>query len=87
MQRRKFLATTAVTFPSIAFGQIFSAHDSRTTKGFVVKANESRFNRFGAMWGRRSQFYTFVFIKSFCYGLVRRSIIPSQRQALKRWLP
>lgn len=44
MQRRKFLATTAVTIPAIAFGQIFSAPDSRTTKSFVVKANESRFN-------------------------------------------
>ncbi len=44
MQRRKFLATTAVTIPAIALGQSFSAPDSRTTKGFVVKANESRFN-------------------------------------------
>lgn len=44
MQRRKFLATTAVTIPAIAFGQTFSAPDGRTTKGFVVKANESRFN-------------------------------------------
>lgn len=43
MQRRKFLATTAVTIPAIAFGQTFPASDSRTTKGFVVKANESRF--------------------------------------------
>lgn len=43
MQRRKFLATTAVTIPAIAFGQTFIGPDSRTTKGFVVKANESRF--------------------------------------------
>ena len=51
MQRCKFLATTAVTIPAIAFGQIFSAHDSRTTKGCVVKANESRFKENTILFG------------------------------------
>lgn len=44
MQRRKFLATTAATIPAIAFGQTLSAPNDRPTKGFVVKASESRFN-------------------------------------------
>lgn len=43
MQRRKFLATTAATIPALALGQTISAPRSRPAKGFVVKANESRF--------------------------------------------
>lgn len=43
MQRRKFIAATVVSIPTIAFGKIFKSTESRTDKGFVVKANESRF--------------------------------------------
>jgi quercetin 2,3-dioxygenase len=44
MQRRKFIATTAAAIPSLAFGQNSAEQESRTDNGFVVKANESRFN-------------------------------------------
>lgn len=43
MQRRKFLATAAVTIPAIAGARAFSPNGSSTAKGFVVKAGESRF--------------------------------------------
>lgn len=51
MQRRKFLATSAATIPAIAFGQTFAASGSRTTKSFVVKANESRFKENTLLFG------------------------------------
>lgn len=44
MQRRKFLLTTAAALPAVAIGQSLNIPDDRTTKGFVVKANESRFD-------------------------------------------
>lgn len=43
MQRRKFLLATASTIPALAFGQKVSTKTDRTTKGFVIKATESRF--------------------------------------------
>lgn len=44
MERRDFLVMTAATLPVITFGQPFNFVESRAEKGFVVKANESRFN-------------------------------------------
>lgn len=44
MQRRKFLCTTAAALPAIVMGQNVSSPNDRRNKGFVVKANESRFN-------------------------------------------
>lgn len=44
MQRRKFLLATAAALPAVAIGQSLNTPDDRTTKGFVVKANESRFD-------------------------------------------
>lgn len=44
MQRRKFLAATAATIPTLVFGQNFHIKEDRTKKGFVVKANQGRFN-------------------------------------------
>lgn len=50
MQRRKFLATSAATIPAVAFEQ--TASGSRTTKGFVVKATESRFGEKTLLGGK-----------------------------------
>lgn len=44
MQRRKFLVATAATIPALAIAQNFKSPPKRLTKGFVVKATESRFN-------------------------------------------
>ena len=54
MQRRKFIATTAATIPALALGQNLNAQESRTDKGFVVKANESRFNESTILFGNTS---------------------------------
>ena len=54
MQRRKFIATTAVSIPAIAFGRTLSAPEIRTDKGFVVKANESRFKESTVLFGGTS---------------------------------
>jgi quercetin 2,3-dioxygenase len=43
MKRRIFIATTVASIPAITSGQKLSASETRTDKGFVVKANESRF--------------------------------------------
>jgi len=43
MQRRKFITATAATIPLLALGHEFSNPINRTKKGFVIKANESRF--------------------------------------------
>jgi mannose-6-phosphate isomerase-like protein (cupin superfamily) len=51
MQRRKFIATTAVSIPAIAFGETLSAPTNRTDIGFVVKANESRFGETTMLFG------------------------------------
>jgi quercetin 2,3-dioxygenase len=45
MERKKFLLTTAAAIPALMIGKNVRAHKTkRTTKGFVVKASESRFN-------------------------------------------
>lgn len=49
MQRRKFLATTAAVIPAIAIGKEIPA--KRTNKGFVVKANKSRFDETTKLYG------------------------------------
>lgn len=54
MQRRKFITTSAASIPAIVLGQSFRLQDSRTDKGFVVKANESRFNESTALFGGTS---------------------------------
>lgn len=54
MQRRKFIATTAATIPAITFGKIITTQESHTDKGFVVKANESRFNESTILFGGTS---------------------------------
>jgi len=51
MERRKFIATTAASIPAIAFGQKLSAKETRTNKGFVVKATESRFGEKTLLFG------------------------------------
>lgn len=51
MQRRKFIATTATTIPAIAFAKKLHARQTKTGKGFVVKANESRFNETTFLFG------------------------------------
>lgn len=51
MKRRKFIATTAVSTLAIALGQNLSAKESRTNKGFVVKASESRFGEKTLLFG------------------------------------
>lgn len=55
MQRRKFIATTAVAIPAITFGQNTSLAEKRTDKGFVVKANESRFGESTLLFGSQNQ--------------------------------
>ncbi|MBL7833081.1 MAG: cupin domain-containing protein [Cyclobacteriaceae bacterium] len=54
MQRRKFIATSAAVIPALAFSQHLSAQDPRTETGFVVKANESRFNESTLLFGGTS---------------------------------
>jgi len=54
MQRRKFITTTAASIPAIAFGKNLSAQETRTDKGFVVKANESRFKESTLLFGGTS---------------------------------
>ena len=54
MQRRKFIATTAAAIPTIAFGNNLNFQESRTDHGFVVKANESRFNETTVLFGGTS---------------------------------
>lgn len=51
MKRRKFIATTAISTLAMAFGQNLSAKESRTNKGFVVKASESRFGEKTLLFG------------------------------------
>ncbi len=52
MERRKFLLTTAASLPAIAIGQNLNTPDNRNPKGFVVKANESRFNEETLLGGK-----------------------------------
>ncbi len=51
MERRKFITTTAASIPAIAFGQKLYTYETRTNKGFVVKANESRFGEKTLLFG------------------------------------
>lgn len=51
MKRRKFIATTAISTLAMALGQNLSAKESRTNKGFVVKASESRFGEKTLLFG------------------------------------
>jgi quercetin dioxygenase-like cupin family protein len=44
MQRRKFIIASAAALPLLALGQKIKINPTRSKKGFVVKANESRFN-------------------------------------------
>jgi len=52
MQRRKFIAATATILPAIAFGENLANNAERTAKGFVVKANQSRFNEVTKLNGK-----------------------------------
>jgi quercetin dioxygenase-like cupin family protein len=52
MQRRKFLFTSAVAVPALAIGQKINSAADRSTKGFVVKATESRFNEKTMLGGK-----------------------------------
>ncbi|MEI6088318.1 MAG: cupin domain-containing protein [Bacteroidota bacterium] len=52
MQRRKFLFTTAAAIPVIAIGQNLNSPDDHTKKGFVIKANESRFDEKTLLGGK-----------------------------------
>lgn len=54
MQRRQFITTTAIALPALAMGQPVNARESRTSKGFVVKAQESRFNETTVLFGGTS---------------------------------
>lgn len=54
MQRRKFISATAAAIPAIAFGQNVATQGIRTDIGFVVKANESRFNESTVLFGGTS---------------------------------
>ena len=51
MQRRKFITTTAAAIPAITLGRDFKIQESRTDHGFVVKANESRFQETTLLFG------------------------------------
>ncbi|MBD1395083.1 cupin domain-containing protein [Mucilaginibacter glaciei] len=44
MKRRNFLLAGAVSIPALAMGKTSGFKKQRLTKGFIVKANESRFN-------------------------------------------
>lgn len=44
MKRRNFLLASAVAIPALAIGQQSAFQKPRAKKGFVVKANQSRFN-------------------------------------------
>jgi len=52
MQRRKFLATTAVALPGIMLGTTAMGNDAVATKGVVVKAGASRFNETTKLGGK-----------------------------------
>lgn len=52
MQRRNFLLTTAAALPTLAIGQHMAAPDDRSTQGFVVRANESRFGENTLLGGK-----------------------------------
>lgn len=54
MQRRKFIATTMAAIPALAIGQPADIANSKTEEGFVVKANESRFNESTLLFGGTS---------------------------------
>ncbi len=54
MQRRKFIATTAATIPAIVFAQKPAIQPTRTGRGFVVKANGSRYNESTVLFGGTS---------------------------------
>jgi quercetin 2,3-dioxygenase len=43
MKRRNFITASAATLPLLALGHELPTPSTRTTKGFVVKANQSRF--------------------------------------------
>ncbi len=54
MQRRKFIITSAATIPAIVLGQETDAQENRNNKGFVVKANQSRFGESTLLFGGTS---------------------------------
>ena len=52
MERKKFLLTTAAAIPALLYGEIATApKPKRPNKGFVVKANESRFGEKTLLFG------------------------------------
>ena len=55
MDRKKFLLTTATAIPALLIGQVALAQKpkdaKRPNKGFVVKANESRFGEKTLLFG------------------------------------
>lgn len=54
MQRRKFITGAAAIIPTIAFAKDLPVSETRTNKGFIVKANESRFNETTVLFGGTS---------------------------------
>lgn len=53
MERKKFLLTTAVAIPAFIIGKNIQAQEkNRPNKGFVVKANESRFGEKSFIGGK-----------------------------------
>lgn len=53
MERKKFLLTTAGAIPALLMGQVATAQNpKRPNKGFVVKANESRFGEKTLLLGK-----------------------------------
>jgi len=52
MQRRNFLLTSALATPTVVAAKLPEFTDERTDKGFVVKANESRFNEKSMVGGK-----------------------------------
>ena len=51
MERRKFILTSALSIPAFAFGQKTKSKQKNPKKGFVVKANKSRFNERTKLFG------------------------------------
>lgn len=54
MRRRKFITATAAAIPALAIRQQMEPSGLRTEKGFMVKANEGRFNESTLLFGGSS---------------------------------
>lgn len=51
MQRRKFIFTSALCIPAFAIGQKVKSKQKNPKKGFLVRANENRFNEETKLFG------------------------------------